>query len=105
MAKSLKFLIEFTVKLLVVPSKITVLSSPKIPPPPPPLAKVSVPVTSPVTDPVRFPTTLPTTDPVCYPLVSPVRFPVSVVAATVEVSTGPTIFPLIASTKRVESSA
>ena len=32
-----KFLIEFTVNALVVPSRMTVLSSPKMPPPPPPL--------------------------------------------------------------------
>ena len=76
--------------LLLFASTIAVLSSAK---------------TEPFTSPVKVPTTFPTTDPVCEPTVSPVSVPVSVVAVTDEVCTGPTILPLIASTKRVESSA
>ena len=65
----------------------------------------TLPVISPVTLPVRLPTTLPTTEPVCEPTVSPVRFPTKFVAVTEVDSTGPTILPLIASTRSVESSA
>ena len=84
--------------LLLIPSTSNPeLSSPNTEP-------VIVPVNEPVIVPTTLPTTSPTTPPVCDPLVSPVRFPVSVVAVTVEVSTGPTIFQLIASTNSVESS-
>ena len=61
--------------------------------------------TEPLTSPITVPTTLPTTEPVCEPTVSPVSVPVKVVAITEDVCTGPTILPLMASTKRVESSA
>ena len=82
--------ISFAITLLLLASTITVLSSAN---------------SDPFTSPVTVPTKLPTTEPVCEPTVSPVSVPVSVVAVTDEVCTGPTIFPLIASTKRVESSA
>ena len=69
------------------------------------LSENTEPVNPPTTYPVTLPTTSPTTAPVCEPAVSPVRLPtIPLEATTVVVLTGPTICPLIASTKSVESS-